>query len=124
MGKARRPTLPLEIVTDAANCYNCVRRLDTCVGLVLGELKKAGKEQDTLIIFLGDHGPPLALGKTTCYEAGLRQFLSSCEAGEDFRFAADTQCVGLYFDLFWFHWATQGPHYYALAHSLGIRRPT
>jgi len=38
------------------------------------------------------------------------------QAGEDFRFAADTQCVGLYFDLFWFHWATQGPHYYALAH--------
>jgi hypothetical protein len=38
------------------------------------------------------------------------------QAGEDFRFAADTQCVGLYFDLFWFHWSTQGPHYYALAH--------
>lgn len=38
------------------------------------------------------------------------------QAGEDFRFAADTHCIGLYFDLFWFHWATQGPHYYALAH--------
>jgi hypothetical protein len=24
--------------------------------------------------------------------------------------------MGLYFDLFWFHWATQGPQYYALAH--------
>ncbi len=38
------------------------------------------------------------------------------QAGEDFRFAAETHCIGLYFDLFWFHWATQGPHYYALAH--------
>ncbi len=38
------------------------------------------------------------------------------QAGEDFRFAADNHCLGLYFDLFWFHWATQGPHYYALAH--------
>jgi hypothetical protein len=38
------------------------------------------------------------------------------QAGEDFRFAADTHCLGLYFDLFWLHWATQGPHYYALAH--------
>lgn len=38
------------------------------------------------------------------------------QAGEDFRFVADRHCVGLYFDLFWFHWATQGPHYYALAH--------
>lgn len=38
------------------------------------------------------------------------------QAGEDFRFAADKHCLGLYFDLFWLHWATQGPHYYALAH--------
>lgn len=38
------------------------------------------------------------------------------QAAEDFRFAAETRCLGLYFDLFWLHWATQGPHYYALAH--------
>ena len=38
------------------------------------------------------------------------------QAGEDFRFAADTHCLGLYFDLFWLHWANQGPHYYALVH--------
>ena len=37
------------------------------------------------------------------------------QAGEDFRFAADTHCLGLYFDLFWQHWANQGPHYYGLA---------
>jgi hypothetical protein len=38
------------------------------------------------------------------------------QAGEDFRFAAETHCLGLYFDLFWLHWSTQGPHYYTLAH--------
>ncbi len=38
------------------------------------------------------------------------------QAGEDFRFAAEHHCLGLYFDLFWLHWSTQGPHYYALAH--------
>jgi hypothetical protein len=38
------------------------------------------------------------------------------QAGEDFRFAADRHCLGLFFDLFWLHWATQGPHYYAVAH--------
>lgn len=38
------------------------------------------------------------------------------QAAEDFRFAAATNCQGLYFDLFWLHWSTQGPHYYALAH--------
>lgn len=35
---------------------------------------------------------------------------------EDFRFAADTHCLGLYFDMFWYHWSTQGPLYYALVH--------
>lgn len=38
------------------------------------------------------------------------------QAGEDFRFAAEHHCLGLYFDLFWLHWSTQGPHYYTLAH--------
>lgn len=38
------------------------------------------------------------------------------QAGEDFRFAAEHHCLGLFFDLFWLHWSTQGPHYYALAH--------
>jgi hypothetical protein len=37
------------------------------------------------------------------------------QAAEDFRFVADNHCVGLFFDMFWFHWATQGPHYYLLA---------
>jgi len=38
------------------------------------------------------------------------------QASEDFRFVADTQCIGVYFDMFWYHWSTQGPLYYALAH--------
>jgi hypothetical protein len=38
------------------------------------------------------------------------------QMAEDFRFAADTHCIGLYFDMFWYHWSTQGPLYYALAH--------
>jgi len=38
------------------------------------------------------------------------------QLAEDFRFAADNHCLGLYFDMFWYHWSTQGPLYYALAH--------
>jgi len=38
------------------------------------------------------------------------------QAGEDFRFVAEHHGIGLYFDLFWQHWANQGPHYYTLAH--------
>jgi len=37
------------------------------------------------------------------------------QAAEDFRFVADNHCVGLFFDTFWGHWATQGPHYYLIA---------
>lgn len=37
------------------------------------------------------------------------------QAAEDFRFVADHHCIGLYFDMLWLHWSTQGPHYYLLA---------
>lgn len=56
----------------ASNYYNTVKRLDVGVGLLLDELEKAGRSADTLVIFLGDHGPPFNRGKTTCYESGLR----------------------------------------------------
>jgi hypothetical protein len=38
------------------------------------------------------------------------------QAGDDFRFVAEHHGIGFYFDLFWLHWANQGPHYYALVH--------
>lgn len=55
-----------------ADYYNCVQRVDIGVGLILDALAEAGHDDDTLIIFVGDHGPPVARGKTTCYEGGLR----------------------------------------------------
>lgn len=56
----------------ASNFYNTVKRLDTGVGMLLEELQKSGQSDNTLVIFLGDHGPPFSRGKTTCYESGLR----------------------------------------------------
>lgn len=55
-----------------AGYYNCVHRIDAAIGMLMKELKEAGHADDTLIIFLGDHGPPFFRGKTSCYEAGLR----------------------------------------------------
>ena len=55
-----------------AGYYNCVKRLDEGVGMLLEVLEASGKRDETLVIFVGDHGPPFARGKTTCYEAGLR----------------------------------------------------
>ncbi len=61
-----------EQLKKVANYYNCVLRLDAGVGMLLDALEKSGHADDTLVIFVGDHGPPFARGKTTCYEAGLR----------------------------------------------------
>lgn len=55
-----------------ANYYNTVMRLDAGVGMLLDELDASGKTDQTLVIFLGDHGPPFARGKTSVYESGLR----------------------------------------------------
>lgn len=55
-----------------AGYYNCVQRVDAALGLLMRELADAGVVDETLVVFLGDHGPPFFRGKTTCYEAGLR----------------------------------------------------
>ncbi len=55
-----------------ANYYNCVQRLDAGVGFVMEQLAKSGKDGNTLVIFVGDHGPQFARGKVTSYEFGLR----------------------------------------------------
>ncbi len=55
-----------------ADYYNCLSRLDTLVGNLLAELRRSGKEDNTLVVYLGDHGPDMLRGKRTCYEGGLR----------------------------------------------------
>jgi N-sulfoglucosamine sulfohydrolase len=49
-----------------------VQRLDDGIGMLMGVLKKHHHREDTVVIFIGDHGPPFARGKTTVYEAGIR----------------------------------------------------
>ncbi len=55
-----------------ANYYSCVERLDAGMGMLMEVLEKSGKAGNTLVIFLGDHGPPFVRAKTNCYEAGLK----------------------------------------------------
>lgn len=72
------PAWPFQRVEDgavlkaAADYYSSVRRLDVGVGMLMEELKASGKDENALIILLGDNGPPFSRAKTTCYEAGLR----------------------------------------------------
>lgn len=63
------PAAMREMVADY---YNCISRLDSLVGDLLGELEKSQKAQDTIVIYLGDHGADMLRGKRTCYEGGLR----------------------------------------------------
>jgi N-sulfoglucosamine sulfohydrolase len=51
--------------------YNACMRFDAAVGLLLAELEAAGHADDTLILFVSDHGPPFFRGKTSCYEGGV-----------------------------------------------------
>jgi N-sulfoglucosamine sulfohydrolase len=55
-----------------AGYYNAVQRLDDGIGMLMDILAKHGLCDDTLVILIGDHGPPFARGKTTVYEAGIR----------------------------------------------------
>ena len=55
-----------------ANYYNCLSRLDSGVGMVLDVLARAGRADDTLVIYLGDHGAQFSRGKTALYESGVR----------------------------------------------------
>jgi len=36
--------------------YACVSYMDACVGRVLGALKETGRDKNTIVVFLGDHG--------------------------------------------------------------------
>lgn len=55
-----------------AGYYNCLKRLDEGVGLLLAELQSSGKADDTLILYIGDHGAQFPRGKISVYEGGLR----------------------------------------------------
>ncbi|NQY33125.1 MAG: sulfatase, partial [Coraliomargarita sp.] len=58
-----------EEVTDY---YNTVRRGDDCVGEVLQVLEESGVADNTLIIFLSDHGMSFPFAKSNLYPNGVR----------------------------------------------------
>ncbi|WP_182869154.1 sulfatase family protein [Rhodopirellula sp. JC639] len=58
--------------TKIAGYYNCVHRIDAAIGMLSDVLRQTGNWDNTLVVFLGDHGPPFTRGKTSCYESGLR----------------------------------------------------
>ena len=61
-----------EIRQQTADYYNSIMRLDHYVGDLLEALEKSGASENTIVIYIGDHGADLPRGKRTCYEGGVR----------------------------------------------------
>lgn len=57
---------------ELAHYYSSVRRADDCVGEILAALKASGEEDNTLVMFLSDHGMPLPFAKTQLYHHSTR----------------------------------------------------
>ena len=56
---------------DLVCYYDAVYRMDACFSAVMTELVKAGKADNTLVIFMGDNGVALPFAKTNLYDAGV-----------------------------------------------------
>ncbi|MBM81542.1 MAG: sulfatase [Planctomycetaceae bacterium] len=61
-----------QLRSDTADYYNCMNRLDSLIGELLEALDRSGKADNTLVVYIGDHGADLLRGKRTSYEGGLR----------------------------------------------------
>ncbi|KAM0260079.1 hypothetical protein ACHAQJ_003003 [Trichoderma viride] len=61
-----------EVRQEMAEYYRSVGRVDRGFGLIMEALKKAGLENDTLVVLTSDNGPPFLNSKTTLYDAGVR----------------------------------------------------
>lgn len=64
------PDTPV-IRRDWAEYLDGVQKADQAVGEVLDALRDSGAESNTIIIFMGDHGPAYPHGKMTPYHFGL-----------------------------------------------------
>jgi N-sulfoglucosamine sulfohydrolase len=52
--------------------FNCMNRLDEGIGMVLDKLDETGNRENTLVIYISDHGADFPRGKGSIYENGTR----------------------------------------------------
>lgn len=55
---------------EVAQYYSSVSRFDVAFGLVMDELQKAGRDADTIVVFMSDHGMSFPFSKATVYRNG------------------------------------------------------
>jgi len=59
-----------EIRTETAQYETAIARLDASFGVILTALKEAGHDDDTIILFMSDHGISMPFSKATVYRNG------------------------------------------------------
>ena len=60
---------------DLACLYYKVGLLDRAVGRILGAIREAGLQENTIVVFTTDHGPAIARAKHMLYDTGIRTAL-------------------------------------------------
>lgn len=75
------PFLPdsAECRAELAQYYQAVSRVDQGVGKFLSVLKEAGKDENTIVIYISDNGVAFPGAKTTLYEPGMRLPFIVCD---------------------------------------------
>ncbi|MFY8199019.1 MAG: sulfatase [Pirellula staleyi] len=56
--------------TEIAQYYSNVSRFDVAFGLLMKELKAKGRDADTIVVFMSDHGMSFPFSKATVYRNG------------------------------------------------------
>ncbi len=67
-----------EVREELSDQYQSITRLDTGIGMVLENLRKSGRYEDTLIIYISDNGIPFPGAKTTIYDSGVHLPMIVC----------------------------------------------
>ncbi len=57
---------------EIMNYFNCMNRLDEGIGMVLKEMDDLGVRENTLIVYIADHGADFPRAKGSIYESGSR----------------------------------------------------
>lgn len=60
-----------EVRLELADQYQSIDRLDKGIGKVIENLRKSGRYNDTLIIYISDNGIPFPGAKTNIYDSGV-----------------------------------------------------
>lgn len=73
---APRPLSPDVVREHLADYYGIISHHDACIGRVLAALRETGQEENTLVVYVSDHGLALGshglLGKQNLYEPSVR----------------------------------------------------